>query len=452
LSEGRLILSIIVIILVLMFAALCVSAEFALVKVRRSALVELQEKRDRPSRKIATTIHMVDNLNEYLSTTQVGITVTGLVLGWMGEETIARLLLAGGVLKEMTGPSAAAIASIVALVLLTYIEVVLTELVPKNVSIEFPVKVALFVSGPLRFFHVIFYPFVWLLNKSATGVTHLMGLRTASEENEVYSEAEILSLSRNAARLGQLQDEDYVFMERAFEMNDKVVNDIMIDRTQLFVVDVRDSVNDALHAYFETKHSRFPVVADGDKDKILGYVFNYDIMRQTEVDRQTPVRKIIRNMPNVPENMPIQEVLQLMISKRTPMIVVKDEYGGTSGIVTDKDIYEELFGSVRDEVDWVVDDLVEKLGSDDKQQMHYKISGKMTVYDFERYFKTDIRAFDKSDMVTLTGFVIEQFPEIGAGETLQLENFELTPLDYEAAYINEFEVVRLVKEDSTLTE
>ena len=449
-SEGRLILSIIVIILVLMFAALCVSAEFALVKVRRSALVELQEARERPSRKIAATIHMIDNLNEYLSTTQVGITVTGLVLGWMGEETIAHLLLIGGVLKEMTGPSAAAIASIVALILLTYIEVVLTELVPKNVSIEFPVKVALFVSGPLRFFHVIFYPFVWLLNKSAKGVTHMMGLRTASEENEVYSEAEILSLSRNAARLGQLQDEDYVFMERAFEMNDKVVNDIMIDRTQLFVVDVQDNIDDALHAYFETK--RFPVVADGDKDKILGYVFNYDIMRQAEVNRQAPVRKIIRNMPNVPENMPIQDVLKLMISKRTPMIVVKDEYGGTSGIVTDKDIYEELFGSVRDEVDWVVDDLVEKLGSDDKQQMHYKVSGKMTVYDFERYFKTDIRAFDKSDMVTLTGFIIEQFPETRAGDTVRLENFEITPLDYEAAYINEFEIVRLANKDTELTE
>ena len=279
-----------------------------------------------------------------------------------------------------------------------------------------------------------------------------MGLRTASEENEVYSEAEILSLSRNAARLGQLQDEDYVFMERAFEMNDKVVNDIMIDRTQLFVVDVQDNIDDALHAYFETKHSRFPVVADGDKDKILGYVFNYDIMRQAEVNRQAPVRKIIRNMPNVPENMPIQDVLKLMISKRTPMIVVKDEYGGTSGIVTDKDIYEELFGSVRDEVDWVVDDLVEKLGSDDKQQMHYKVSGKMTVYDFERYFKTDIRAFDKSDMVTLTGFIIEQFPETRAGDTVRLENFEITPLDYEAAYINEFEIVRLAKKDAESAE
>ena len=235
-------------------------------------------------------------------------------------------------------------------------------------------------------------------------------------------------------------------------MNDKVVNDIMIDRTQLFVVDVQDNIDDALHAYFETKHSRFPVVADGDKDKILGYVFNYDIMRQAEVNRQAPVRKIIRNMPNVPENMPIQDVLKLMISKRTPMIVVKDEYGGTSGIVTDKDIYEELFGSVRDEVDWVVDDLVEKLGSDDKQQMHYKVSGKMTVYDFERYFKTDIRAFDKSDMVTLTGFIIEQFPETRAGDTVRLENFEITPLDYEAAYINEFEIVRLAKKDAESAE
>lgn len=446
-SEGRFIISIIVIILVLIFAALCVSAEFALVKVRKSALVELQEARERPSRKIATTIHMVDNLNEYLSTTQVGITVTGLLLGWMGEETIAHLLLAGGFLKEMTGPTSAAIASVIALILLTYIEVVLTELVPKNISIEFPVKVALFVSGPLRLFHVLFYPFVWLLNKSATGFTHLLGLRTASEDNEVYSEAEILSLSRNAARLGQLQNEDYVFMERAFEMNDKVANDIMIDRTQLFVVDVRSNVADALHAYFEKKHSRFPVVADGDKDKILGYVFNYDIMRQAEVDRTVPVRKIIRNMPTVPENMPIQDVLKLMISKRTPMIVVKDEYGGTSGIVTDKDIYEELFGSVRDEVDWVVDDLVEKLGTDDQQQMHYKISGKMTVYDFERYFKTDIKEFDKSDMVTLTGFILEQFPDIKGGETVELADFAIKPLDFKDAYINEFEVVRLNKSE-----
>ena len=454
-SEGELLISVIVIILVLLFATLFVAAEFALVKVRKSALVELQEEREKPSRQIATAIHMVENLNEYLSTTQVGITLAGLILGWMGEETIAHLLLEGGFLKEVTGASAGVIASVIALVFLTYVEVVFTELVPKNVAIDFPVKVALFVATPLRLFHVIFYPFVWLLNVSATGVTRLMGMKPANEGDEVYSEAEILSLSRTAARSGELDDADYVFMQRAFEMNDKVAVDIMIDRTQLDVVDITDSVHDTLQRYFETKHSRFPVVADNDKDKILGYVFNYDLMRQAQIDDTLSVRKIIRHMPTVPENMPIQDVLQKMIARRTPIVIVKDEYGGTSGIVTDKDIYEELFGSVRDEMDAVADDLVEKLGADDAGNMHYKVSGKMTLYDFERYFHADIRPFDDSDMVTLTGFFLDENSDTSAGDTIKVLDFEITALDFKDAYINEFEVVRVAPttdDDMTIEE
>ncbi|TGE50040.1 hemolysin [Weissella confusa] len=445
-SEGELLISVIVIILVLLFATLFVAAEFALVKVRKSALVELQEEREKPSRQIATAIHMVENLNEYLSTTQVGITLAGLILGWMGEETIAHLLLEGGFLKEMTGASAGVIASVIALVFLTYVEVVFTELVPKNVAIDFPVKVALFVATPLRLFHVIFYPFVWLLNVSATGVTRLMGMKPANEGDEVYSEAEILSLSRTAARSGELDDADYVFMQRAFEMNDKVAVDIMIDRTQLDVVDITDSVHDTLQRYFETKHSRFPVVADNDKDKILGYVFNYDLMRQAQIDDTLSVRKIIRHMPTVPENMPIQDVLQKMIARRTPIVIVKDEYGGTSGIVTDKDIYEELFGSVRDEMDAV---------ADDAGNMHYKVSGKMTLYDFERYFHADIRPFDDSDMVTLTGFFLDENSDTSAGDTIKVLDFEITALDFKDAYINEFEVVRVAPttdDDMTIEE
>ena len=454
-SEGELLISVIVIILVLLFATLFVAAEFALVKVRKSALVELQEEREKPSRQIATAIHMVENLNEYLSTTQVGITLAGLILGWMGEETIAHLLLEGGFLKEVTGASAGVIASVIALVFLTYVEVVFTELVPKNVAIDFPVKVALFVATPLRLFHVIFYPFVWLLNVSATGVTRLMGMKPANEGDEVYSEAEILSLSRTAARSGELDDADYVFMQRAFEMNDKVAVDIMIDRTQLDVVDITDSVHDTLQRYFETKHSRFPVVADNDKDKILGYVFNYDLMRQAQIDDTLSVRKIIRHMPTVPENMPIQDVLQKMIARRTPIVIVKDKYGGTSGIVTDKDIYEELFGSVRDEMDAVADDLVEKLGADEAGNMHYKVSGKMTLYDFERYFHADIRPFDDSDMVTLTGFFLDENSDTSAGDTIKVLDFEITALDFKDAYINEFEVVRVAPttdDDMTIEE
>ena len=151
----------------------------------------------------------------------------------------------------------------------------------------------------------------------------------------------------------------------------------------------------------------------------------------------------MRNLPVVSETQPITEVLQEMIEHRAPIVVVKDEFGGTSGIVTDKDIYEELFGSVRDEVDDVADDLVEKLGSDAAGNMHYKVSGKMTLYDFERFFKTEIQSFENSEKVTLTGYVLDEHPNFQVGQGIRIANFEITALDFKDAYIEEFEVVAL---------
>ena len=273
----------------------------------------------------------------------------------------------------------------------------------------------------------------------------MMGMKPASESDEAFSQAEILNLSRNAVSGGELDQEDYVFMQRAFEMNDKVARDIMIDRTQLEVVDVTDTVKDALQVYLTEQFSRLPVVADGDKDKILGYVFNYDLIRQSQVDDSISVAKVLRNIITVPETMPIQDVLKQMINKQTPIVVVVDEYGGTSGIVTDKDIYEELFGTVHDEIDDVSDEYIFK--QDDGS---YHVSGKMTLYDFERYFQTDIKKFEESEVVTLTGYIIEADPDIKAGDSYQIGDFQFTALDYENAYINWFEVIRKpVENDET---
>lgn len=442
-TVGQEIISTVVIIVVLLFAMVFVAAEFALVKVRKSALEDYQTKRERPSRQANLAIHMVENLNEYLSTTQVGITLSGLILGWLGEATVASLLLDLGILQHIPGVAAGVVASVIALVLLTYIEVVFTELIPKNVAIEFPIRVLLFVATPLRAFHLIFYPFVWLLNVSAVFFTRIMGLKTANEDEEVYSEAEILSLTRIAARQGEVNAEDYVFMERAFEMTDKTAVDIMVDRTELEVVDVTTTVKVALQRYFTSKHSRFPVVANHDKDKILGYVFNYDIMYQATLDDSVSVRKVIRNIPTVPENMPIMDVLSRMIASRTPMVVVGDEYGGTSGIVTDKDIYEELFGTVRDEVDEVAEDMIEKVDTKPDGSQVYKVSGKLTLYDFERFFKIDIPVFDNSEMVTLSGFILDNEDLIQNGSQVVVAGFLIKVLDYKDTFINELEVTQL---------
>ncbi|MCC4399477.1 hemolysin family protein [Limosilactobacillus reuteri] len=442
LNEGQLFTNFIIIIITFIFAAFFVAAEFALVQARVTALEEMQAKRDKPSAKINRAIKMVTNLTEYLSTTQVGVSICGIILGWVGEGTIEELLTDALSLPSWSLNNSVihVISAIVGVLLLTYFEVVLTEIVPKNISIDIPIKTLMFVTTPLHYFHITFYPFVWLLNSSANGIVKMLGMKPADESQDVLSQSEIISLSRNAVKGGELEHNDLLYMERAFDFNDKVAKDIMIDRTQLTVIDINKTVNDAIKLYLKTKYSRLPVVADNDKDKILGYVFNYDLIRQKQINGDVSLAKVLRHMPTTPETTPITEVLKLMISTRVPMVVVVDEYGGTSGIITDKDIYEELFGTVRDEIDNVSDNMISKI---DENQ--YRVDGKTTIYDFERFFHVELKDSEDSDVVTLSGYVLDNYHNIHEGETIKLANLELKIQDYRHSYIDSFIVTTLSK-------
>ena len=442
LNEGQLFTNFVIIIITFIFAAFFVAAEFALVQARVTALEEMQAKRDKPSTKINRAIKMVTNLTEYLSTTQVGVSICGIILGWVGEGTIEALLTDALSLPSWSLNNSVihVVSAIVGVLLLTYFEVVLTEIVPKNISIDIPIKTLMFVTTPLHYFHITFYPFVWLLNSSANGIVKMLGMKPADESQDVLSQSEIISLSRNAVKGGELEHNDLLYMERAFDFNDKVAKDIMIDRTQLTVIDINKTVNDAIKLYLKTKYSRLPVVADNDKDKILGYVFNYDLIRQKQINGDVSLAKVLRHMPTTPETTPITEVLKLMISTRVPMVVVVDEYGGTSGIITDKDIYEELFGTVRDEIDNVSDNMISKI---DENQ--YRVDGKTTIYDFERFLHVELKDSEDSDVVTLSGYVLDNYHNIHEGETIKLADLNLKIQDYRHSYIDSFIVTTLSK-------
>lgn len=442
LNEGQLFTNFIIIIITFIFAAFFVAAEFALVQARVTALEEMQAKRDKPSAKINRAIKMVTNLTEYLSTTQVGVSICGIILGWVGEGTIEELLTDALSLPSWSLNNSVihVVSAIVGVLLLTYFEVVLTEIVPKNISIDIPIKTLMFVTTPLHYFHITFYPFVWLLNSSANGIVKMLGMKPADESQDVLSQSEIISLSRNAVKGGELEHNDLLYMERAFDFNDKVAKDIMIDRTQLAVIDINKTVNDTIKLYLKTKYSRLPVVADNDKDKILGYVFNYDLIRQKQINGDVSLAKVLRHMPTTPETTPITEVLKLMISTRVPMVVVVDEYGGTSGIITDKDIYEELFGTVRDEIDNVSDNMISKIGEN-----QYRVDGKTTIYDFERFFHVELKDSEDSDVVTLSGYVLDNYHNIHEGETIKLVDLNLKIQDYRHSYIDSFIVTTLSK-------
>lgn len=421
-----------VIILILLLAALFTLLEYSVVKVRPSELKELRQ-----TRKVKRAEHMVNNLNEYLSTAQVGVTMTSLVLGWIGDQFITDLLLKIHLIpREVLVP----LAPVIGVLIFTFFHAVFTDLVPKNMAIDRPVQILLAIVHPIQFFHTIFYPFVWLFAVTAAWITKLLGYNVQPEE-DTYSQNEIMTLSQQSEKAGEMDKEDVLFMRRAFEMNDKVAEDIMIDRTQLAVIDIQASIEDAAKLYFEKKFTRFPVVANNDKDHILGYVFAYDIMRQNQINPQQSIRTIMRRIPIVYENEPITNVLQTMVKKQVPIVVVQDEYGGTSGIVTDKDIYEELFGTVGEEIDHATSDMIEKKDPDSKGNPTYEVSGKMPLDDFERFFNTKIDQFENSEVTTLTGFFLERQYDMKVGQPIRVENFSFTPLDLQNAYVNKFKVV-----------
>lgn len=442
---GQIVSNLIVILITFILAYFFVAAEFALVQTRPSALEEAEKEATsaRKQKKYRLAMRMVSRLNEYLSTTQVGTSICGIILGWIGESTVEYFVVElFGATHMINSASLHIVGAVIGVLLLTYLEVVITEIVPKNISIDIPLKVLMWVVTPLHYFHTAFYPFVWLLNASANGIVRLMGMQPADENSEIFSQAEILNLSKNAVSGGELDKNDYVYMQRAFDFNDKVAKDIMIDRTQLVVLDVDSTVDDALRQYLQSRFSRFPVVANNDKDKILGYIYNYDIIRQSQVDGNIKVSKLLRNIITVPETLALQDVLEQMIKKQVPISVVVDEYGGTSGIITDKDIYEEVFGNINDEIDDVSGDYIHK-----EADGYFKVSGKMTVYDFERYFGIDVPDFEEEDMVTLGGYVIDHNPEIKVHEHVRIQNYDFEVLDNENAHIDWFLVHKLKPEE-----
>lgn len=444
-STPQVITNLIATLVIFIFAAFFVAAEFALVQTRSSQLEDMLANNNGSRRKIKRALHMTHNLNEYLSTTQVGTTLVGVVLGWFSADTFAALFVYLFNLTQLNHSIVRSVSAILGVILLTYLEVVVTEIVPKNIAIDMPVKILLKIVTPLQIFHTLVYPFVWLLNTSSNGLLKLLGFEPADEENQVYSQSEIIKLSRKAVHGGSLDKNDLTYMKRAFELNDKVAKDIMTDRTRLIVINSTDSIKQALKMYLDEGSSRIPVVRDNNKDDIVGYIYAFDVVQQSQIDENVPVTRIIRTMITVPESMQIQDILHLMIKKHTPIVLVVDEYGGTSGIVTDKDIYEELFGTVKDEIDDVSDDYIIK---DQAGNIH--VSGKTTLYDFARYFRSDLKSFQDSDIITIGGYMMEHYPDLKKDESVELEGFEFKLEEIEQGFMRWFIVKPLNDETKTL--
>jgi CBS domain containing-hemolysin-like protein len=337
------------VIILVLANAFFVAAEFALVSVRQSRLEAAASKGDRTARLILRTTR---NINYYISAAQLGITMTSLGLGWIGEATMAtlfdRLFHALGI-ESAVGTDHLLASIVAAYFVLTYLHVVLGEQAPKSWALVSPERISRFVVLPLRAFALITKPLTWLLNASSNALLRLFGLHVAEESHRVHSPEELRFLVLQSHKSGALDESDTAMLAGVFDFHEKKARDVMRPRTEVAAIPVDATTEAVWEILRRERYSRYPVYEE-TLDNVMGVFLAKDFWLY---DGNEPfvLRNFVREALYLPETRPAERVLDDLRKTRAQMAVVVDEYGGTAGILTMEDLVEEVVGDINDEYD-----------------------------------------------------------------------------------------------------
>ncbi|AJQ59991.1 HlyC/CorC family transporter [Bacillus thuringiensis] len=431
------IFNLVMVAILIAFTGFFVAAEFAIVKVRSSRIDQLvaEGKRGALAAKKVTT-----NLDEYLSACQLGITVTAMGLGWLGEPTIEKLLHPLFE-KWNLNPSISSVLTFgLAFMLMTYLHVVVGELAPKTMAIQKAERVTLLLAGPLMMFYKVMYPFIWVLNGSARVITGLFGLKPASEHEVAHTEEELRLILSDSYESGEINQAEYKYVNNIFEFDNRIAKEIMVPRTEIIGFYLEDSVEEHMKVIQNERYTRYPIFGE-DKDDIIGMVNVKDffIRYMTEDQKDlSSIRSYMRPIIEVMETTPIHDLLLQMQKKRIPMAVLYDEYGGTAGIVTLEDILEEIVGEIRDEYD---EDEAPPIQHVNEQ--HIIVDGKVLISEVKDLFGLHI---EEDDVDTIGGWIMMQNHEIEEGQHVEAEGYEFKVLEKDAYQIKRVEIRKMEQE------
>ncbi|MFD9635266.1 hemolysin family protein [Streptomyces violascens] len=334
-------------VLLSLVCAVFVAAEFSLTTAERS---DLERAVKRGERGASSALKAVRSLTFQLSGAQLGITVTGLVIGMIAKPSIAKLLTGPLEALGLSATTAGSVALVLGMVLSTVFLMVVGELVPKNWAISSPLAVAKVVSAPQRAFSAAFRPLISHLNTSANHLVRRFGLEPAEELASARSPQELVALARHSAKEGALEADTAELFVRTLSLAELNAENVMTPRVQVTALDIQATAEDVANATRATGLSRFPVYR-GSLDSVVGIAHIKDVLAvPAERRRLHPVTSLLREPLLVPETLTVDRLLDQLYGKRT-MAVVIDEYGGTAGVVTLEDIVEEVVGEVRDEHD-----------------------------------------------------------------------------------------------------
>lgn len=426
-------------VFLLALTAFFVATEFAIVKVRSSRLDQLVAEDIKGS---IQAKHVASHLDEYLSACQLGITVTALGIGMVGESTFEFILhpLFDAIGIPPSWIQGFTIAG--AFTLATFFHVVVGELAPKTVAIQKAETITLAFAKPIMLFYKLLYPFIWFLNGSARLLVGLFGMKPASEHEMTHTEEELRLLLSESLKSGEINITEHNFVNKVFEFDETIAREIMVPRTEIVGIEMSDSYSDIVKLISTEKFTRYPIF-EGDRDNILGFIHAKEFLTHALVQNMNNdtmnLNDFINPVIRVMESVPIQELLSRMQGDRTHMAILMDEYGGTSGLVTVEDIIEEIVGEIRDEFD---DDEIPEIRK--VAENHFIFNAKLQIEDVEELLDLSL---DDEDNETIGGWFISQNLDYANNDNIPYAGYLFGVKEMEGHQLLYIEVRKLTAEE-----
>lgn len=408
-----------VVALMVALNALYVAAEFALVSSRRSRLVEMVHDGHRPASQLLDVLNSPAELDRYVAACQIGITLSSLVVGAYGQAQLTPVLAPWfAQLGSWQMATATTVATLLVLLVLTALQVVLGELLPKTVAIRYPEQLALYTLRPMQVSVWLFTPLIRVFNGSAAAVLKRLGMQPTLEHGHVHSPEELEILFRESARGGLIDQDEQQLLAGVFSLEDKSVREVMVPRVRMTALDVNRSTAEVMAEVVQTPFTRFPVFED-TIDRIIGILNVRDLFLDLQKGEQSTVRHLLKPVYFVPDVLNVRDAWEQMKRERKSLVILTDEFGGVSGMLTLEDIFEEVFGELQDEFD-AEETHIRRQGND------FLVRGDVSIHTVNT--QLDMNLPDE-DAYTISGLVwseFEQVPEVGTvlnfpGVTLRVE-------------------------------
>ncbi|MCQ2788745.1 MAG: hemolysin family protein [bacterium] len=431
---GSIFSNLLIVAILLFINGFFVAAEISIIGARKTRIKQLTDEGNFNAK---LALEQLQDIDKFIAAVQLGITMASIALGWVGESTIARMIepcfdfLSHNSQLVVTH----SISTTVAYVLITIMHVVLGEIIPKSITLQFPEKMSLMVALPMKILLVIFNPAVILLNTLANTILKLLHIPVSQSAHLAHSIEELNMLINASYKDGVLNETEKDMLQNVFKFSDLTAKQVMISRTDAVCIPVDISYDELIKITTEVQYTRYPVY-DEDLDHIVGIIHAKDLFAVSTTEHKAfSVNKILRPAILVPETITMDNLVLEFKKRKGQMAIVVDEFGGTSGIVTLEDVMEEIFGEVQDEFDEEEAD-IKQVGENT-----YLVNAILRMDELGEFFEQDL--IEDEDVDTIGGLVVKYLGRLAVvGDVVQIQNMECHVKEIDGARITKILIIR----------